>query len=225
MQFWETCYQSGKTPWDKGRPNLLLDSWIRTGKLSPLVASDARPGSNDDSRVARVLVPGCGAGREVVLLAEWGFDVLGLDYAPAAVVQARDLLRKLLTSPQVDRVVRAEVLEHDLFDFIPGVAFDAVYDQQCLVAIHPSRWPDYAERLRGWLRPGGRLFLVLDPALTPEVARPQTRVEEPHRGPPYECSLAQLRTVFPASAWDWPEQEPDASPIAPEQVGLVLTRR
>ncbi len=224
MQFWEDCYQSGRTLWDKGRPNPLLDHWIRTGKLSPITDSDARPGSNDDSRVVRVLVPGCGAGHEVVLLAEWGFDVLGLDYAQAAVTQARDLLRALLTSTQAGRVVRAEILQADLFDYRPVLAYDAIYDQQCLVALHPSRWSEYAARLHSWLRPGGRFYLVLNPALTAEVAEMQANADEPRRGPPYDCSIDQLKQVFPASAWDWPESVSETSPVAPEQLGLILTR-
>lgn len=224
MQFWENCYQSGKTPWAKNRPNPQLESWIRTGRLSPIVASDARPGSNDDSRVVRVLVPGCGGGLELVLLAEWGFDVLGLDYAPAAVALARDQLRALLTSPQAGRVVRAEVLQADLFEYAPEVAFDAVYDQQCLVAIHPSRWGAYADRLHQWLRPGGEFLLVLDQDLTEAVAAAQAKAGEPRRGPPYVVNLDQLRTVFSPARWAWPEALPAELVNAQGQIGLVLTR-
>ncbi|MDO4681377.1 MAG: methyltransferase domain-containing protein [Lautropia sp.] len=224
MQFWENCYRSGKTPWERNRPNPQLESWIRTGRLSPIIASDARPGSNDDSRVVRVLVPGCGSGQEVVLLAEWGFDVVGLDYAPAAVAQARDLLRALLTSRQSGRVARAEVLQADLFEYAPEVAFDAVYDQQCLVAIHPSRWPAYADRLHQWLRPDGELLLVLDHDLTQAVAESQARAGEPRRGPPYDLSLDQLKAVFSPDRWEWPDALPGELVNAQGQIGLVLTR-
>lgn len=223
-QFWENCYQTGNTIWDRQAPNPQLESWIRTGHLLPVVDSDARPGSNDDARVTRVLIPGCGAGYEVVLLAEWGFDVLGLDYAPSAIAQARNLLRQLLASKVGGGVVRAEVLQADLFEFSPGVAYDAVYDQQCLVALHPSRWPAYAARLHTWLRPGGQLFFVLDQSLSDAVAASQLAAGKPRRGPPYDCSVAQLREVFASPDWIWPEAGQMPLPNAQGQLGLVLAR-
>ena len=51
-----------------------------------------------------MLVPGCGSGYEVALLAEWGFDVTGLDYAPAATERTRKRLRSLLQSPAGARI-------------------------------------------------------------------------------------------------------------------------
>ncbi|MDO5056266.1 MAG: methyltransferase domain-containing protein [Lautropia sp.] len=232
LSFWEARYRAGQTGWDLGRPHPQLEHWIRTGKLTPVVSSD--PG-HADARLRRVLVPGCGMGREVVLLAEWGFDVLGLDYTPAAVAQASEALRQLIASPQGRQVVRAEVLETDLFSFEPAVAFDAVYEQQCLVALHPTRWPDYVRCLHRWLRPGGRLLVVLDrihphPAAAPVSTRAYEAPEwqpakgRADQGPPYHCTLGDLRQLFPDSAWEWPVEHVPPQP-GEGAGGLILLRR
>lgn len=230
--FWEARYRAGQTGWDLGRPHPQLEHWIRTGKLVPVIPSD--PG-HDESRLSRVLVPGCGIGREVALLAEWGFDVLGLDYTPAAVAQASEALRQLIVSPQGRQVARAEVLEADLFDFEPPVVFDAVYEQQCLVALHPGRWPDYVRCLHRWLRPGGQLLLVLDrihvdPAAAPvstrayEAPQWQPAEDQATNGPPYHCRLADLHQLFPAADWDWPVSHVRPQP-GEGAGGLILVRR
>lgn len=48
----------------------------------------------------------------------------------------------------------------DVTTWLPDAPFDAVYDQTCLCALPPSLWAAYEARLRRWLRPGGRLFVV-----------------------------------------------------------------
>src|SRR5690606_9999113 len=72
MTDWESCYVEGNTPWDKGAPSPPLSAWI--GKYKPQ---------------GRALVPGCGIGHDVVLLAESGMDALGVDLSETAVQRAR----------------------------------------------------------------------------------------------------------------------------------------
>src|SRR5262245_35930645 len=174
-QFWQEQFEQGHTPWDRGGVNPQLEDWLASGALSP----------------CRTLVPGCGSGYEVVALARAGFDVTGIDYAPAATARTRAALAAANTY--------AEVIESDVLTFVPGSSFDAVYEQTCLCALHPDHWIDYASHLHDWLRPGGRLF-----ALLAQMARPgaATGVIE---GPPYHCDINAMRALFPEPQWAWPK--------------------
>jgi SAM-dependent methyltransferase len=75
-EFWEKRFQAGDTPWDRGAANPQLGVWLASGALKP----------------CRILVPGCGSGHEVAVLTAAGFEVTGLDYAPAAIDRTRKLL-------------------------------------------------------------------------------------------------------------------------------------
>ncbi len=69
---WEARYQSGDTPWDKGRAHPALLEWLANNSLT-----------------GRVLVPGCGVGHDVrAIAAQPGTDVTGLDLAPSAIASA-----------------------------------------------------------------------------------------------------------------------------------------
>ena len=74
---WEGSYRKGETPWDLGGP------------APPLVA--LLEGRTVDHRGAgRVLVPGCGAGHDVVAWQEAGMEIVGLDLSPSALAAARE---------------------------------------------------------------------------------------------------------------------------------------
>src|SRR5262245_37025568 len=111
--FWQAKFESNLTPWDRGAASPQLRQWLSSNVLAP----------------CRIVVPGCGSGYEVALLAESGFDVTGIDYAPAAIARTRAALAVANA--------RADVVEADVLAFTPGALFDAVYDQTCLCALHP----------------------------------------------------------------------------------------
>jgi thiopurine S-methyltransferase len=64
---WDQRYQEGSDGWELGQPAPPLAQFLRSYPLAPQA-----PG--------RVLVPGCGRGHEVVLLADLGFGAIGLDF-------------------------------------------------------------------------------------------------------------------------------------------------
>ncbi|HBB40937.1 MAG: thiopurine S-methyltransferase [Nitrospirae bacterium CG18_big_fil_WC_8_21_14_2_50_70_55] len=135
----------------------------------------------------RLLVPGCGRGHEVVALARAGLAVTGVDLAPSAVAATRAALTVA--------GVEATVVEADLLAWEPAAPFDAIYEQTCLCALAPADWPAYALRLARWLRPGGHLlahFLQTGRA----------------GGPPFDCVVAAMRTLFAAPTWRWSAREP-----------------
>lgn len=81
--------------------------WDR-GSASPalvdVVEGHQKPGEmfhpfTADGRRKRALVPGCGRGYDVVLLALHGFDAYGLDISEAGVAEAEAFAAKELNSP------------------------------------------------------------------------------------------------------------------------------
>ena len=164
---WEKRYQDGKTAWDRGQPSPAL--------VAALAAMPQPP--------ARVLVPACGQGHEVIYLADQGYQVTGVDFAPSAV----SALKKALS----DENLRAEILEQDLFSWDPGEPFDIIYEQTAICALEPALWARYAERLHAWTKPGGVIIGLF---------------MQTHRdgGPPWHVPLDRLAELFPESDWLWP---------------------
>lgn len=179
-QFWQGRYVEGSTGWDRGGPSPALDAWIRSGALMP----------------CRILVPGCGRGHEVIALSQLGFRVTGLDFAPAAVQAACAQLQA--------EGLEADVIEADIFTFEPAEPFEAIYEQTCLCALAPERWPEYESRLASWLVPGGRLA----------AAFMQT---ESSSGPPFACPPDAMRKLFAEDLWEWPAELVSV----PHPLGLV----
>jgi hypothetical protein len=154
----------------------------------------------------RILVPGGGRSVEPQALAQAGFEVTVVDAAASAVAAQRARLERLH--------VPARIEQADLLEWQPDAPFDAIYDQTCLCALPPAIWPAYASRLHGWLRPNGRYFVLFM----------QTGVVG---GPPFHCDMDDMRALFPASLWDWPDILPAVvahSPGRVEQPALLRHR-
>jgi SAM-dependent methyltransferase len=174
-EFWEQRFAEGNTPWDRGAANPQLDAWLASGVLKP----------------CRVLVPGCGSGHEVAVLARAGFDVTGLDYSSQAVARTKKLLDTA--------GLKATVVEADALSWQPKKPFDAIYEQTCLCALYPDQWRAYADQLHRWLAPSGKLF-----ALFVQFPRP-TAADGAIEGPPYHCDINAMRALLPEPRWAWPK--------------------
>ena len=200
-QFWQDRFERHNTPWDRGAPSPQLLRWLDDGSLS--AASIGGP----------IAVPGCGAGHEVALLAARGFEVVALDYTPAAV----ELTRSKLASASL----RADVLQADVLDWQPDSPLVAVYEQSCLCALHPDHWTAYATQLQVWLRPGSTLFALF--MQMPRDAAAQGEIV----GPPYHCDINGMRALFPDALWQWPKppyvQVPHAMGML--ELAVMLRRR
>src|SRR5258707_6488034 len=70
VDFWESRYQSGDMPWEKGEPS--------PGLVDFLAARPALPHGT-------VCVPGCGTGHDARAWARSGFHAFGYDIAPSAI--------------------------------------------------------------------------------------------------------------------------------------------
>ena len=166
--FWSLRYEAGYTPWDAGKVPLRLRSFV------------AALGS-----ARQVLVPGCGSGWDVRLLAESGWDVLGIDFSPEALAAARAVL-----GPHA-----ARVREADFFASIAEAPFDVVYERAFLCALPRRAWPGWGRRVGELLVPGGLLagFFYFDKG---------------ERGPPFPLhSQAELASLL-EPAFDLAEDAP-----------------
>jgi len=133
-EFWDARYAAQRMPWDAhGVPAALMRFLAR------------HPG-----RGARVLVPGCGSGYEIVAFAQAGYDVTALDFSAEAVRRAR---------ANVGEALASRVLEGDFFnhDFGRAAPFDLVYERTFLCALPPDTWPALVARTAALLAPGGVL--------------------------------------------------------------------
>jgi SAM-dependent methyltransferase len=157
-EFWERRFREGVTPWDAGRVPALLERF----------QTREAPGQ-------RVLIPGCGSGYEVRFFAEAGFDVVAIDFAPAAIERARQVLGPFAPLARLA----------DFFSFDPEGAFDLIYERAFLCALPRQLWPGYASRVAELLRPGGRLagFFFFDHS---------------KRGPPFGLEATELEALLGA---------------------------
>jgi methyl halide transferase len=156
---WEEHYRRGDTPWEKGLAHPALVEWLK---------SNAIPG--------RVMVPGCGFGHDVRVLAKAGAEVVGLDIAPLAIASAKAF-------PQHGRV---SYVLGDFFDpdAVEG-EFDWVFEHTFFCTIPLGRRQEYARRLPELLKRGGRLLAIF--FLNPD---------NDEDGPPYGCSIEELDMLF-----------------------------
>lgn len=175
MTDWESCYLEGNTPWDKGAPSPPLSAWVR-----------------ENHPQGRALVPGCGTGHDVILLAEAGVDAAGVDLSRTAVQRACE------TYPQHAHRFHLG----DLFALPAEWAgsFDYIFEHTCLCALPPELRPAYAATVHGLLTPGGKLAGIW--FIHPEMEPGET-------GPPFGISVEELDRLFPPSLWS---VEEDAVP-------------
>jgi len=165
-QFWDERFAAGFVPWDAGGVPRPFERWLNA----------LGPGGG-----RRVLIPGCGAAYEAAALDAAGFAVTAIDYAPAALARARQVLGTALA----DRCLQ----QANFFAFEES-PFDHVYERAFLAALPPALWPQWAARLACLLAPGATLagLFVIEPELP-----------HPRRGPPFATSVDELQRLLGAA--------------------------
>ncbi len=158
---WQSKWEALDAPWDLGEPSPPLAQAVADGWIKP-------PG--------RVLVPGLGRGHDALMLADAGFDVVGIDISAEAV----RLAGELAAEAELDvtyRVANVVALPGDIG------TFDAVVEHTCFCAIDPALRDVYVDAMSRVLRPGGALIGVFF-------------VMEREDGPPFGATEEELRHRF-----------------------------
>ncbi|KAL4930783.1 putative thiol methyltransferase [Aspergillus undulatus] len=163
-------------PWDKHDPNPTLEEVLTTKRAiigGPLLDLDADAGADAPPRRKKALVPGCGRGVDVLLLASFGYDAYGLEYSESAL----DLCKKeeeIASSGQKYPVRDADVgwgsvtwIKGDFFENdwveklgIEGGKFDFIYDYTFFCAFPSTMRPAWALRHSQLLAPSPQGNLV-----------------------------------------------------------------
>lgn len=161
MRNWEQAYRDEKTPWDKGEAAPPLREYLREHEVT-----------------GKVLVPGCGTGHDVRLLATQGAEVTGLDIAPGAIRKAEAHPRANHETYRLANLLR---LPEDLVG-----AFDFVFEHTCLCALEPAQREDYACAVHRALKPTGQLLGIF-----------YCEVEDyDGSGPPHPISPGDIDALF-----------------------------
>lgn len=175
MKDWETCYQIGDTPWDKGSAAPPL---VELLERIPLQQWGTGP----------ILVPGCGLGHDVRLLASHGLSVVGADLSPTAIKLARETL-----AAGNESYLLADILNPN---WRPETQFSAVWEHTCFCAIDPSLRALYAQSIAQYVNDGAYFFGVF-------FLRPHDPPNE-KLGPPFGVSIAEIKKTF-APYWSFVE--------------------
>ncbi|KAG2544569.1 probable thiol methyltransferase 2 isoform X2 [Panicum virgatum] len=162
---WSRCWEEGVTPWDLGQPTPAVVELAKSGTL---------PGD-----AATVLVPGCGAGYDVVALSGPGRFVVGLDICESAVAKAKQWSAAAAADASLFAFVAA-----DFFTWEPPELFDLIFDYTFFCAFHPSMRPAWAKRMADLLKPNGELITLMYLA------------EGQEAGPPFNTTVLDYEEVL-----------------------------
>ncbi|CAD6567119.1 MAG: hypothetical protein ASARMPRED_000506 [Alectoria sarmentosa] len=170
---WSDLWDKGDfLPWDRGMPNpALIDILTDQRDLLGTCFVEDEFGSK---RRKRALVPGCGKGYDVLLLASFGYDASGLEVSETAVKRCYEEQKANgLKYPARDessgagavKFMRGDFFGTDWMINIEGDGkFDLIYDYTFLSALPPSLRPDWALRMAQLLAFKGNLICVEFPS-------------------------------------------------------------
>jgi cyclopropane fatty-acyl-phospholipid synthase-like methyltransferase len=133
--FYEILYRYFRAPWDIGPRRELVDL-VESGRIKP----------------GRAIDLGSGTASNVIYLAQHGFDVLGVDYAPAAVEKGRRMAQQA--------GVKADFVVDNLTDLrqVRGT-FDLLVDYGTLDDLKPPDRDRYMRNVLPLARAGSHYLL------------------------------------------------------------------
>jgi len=158
-------------PWDRGTYNPALAD-VLTQRSDLLGAPTVIDDSTGVKRRKRALVPGCGKGYDVLLLASFGYDSYGVEASANAVRACEKYAEEaaegyMARDPEVGSG-SVKFLYGDFFkdgwvgevDGGLGEGFDVIYDYTFLCALPPTLRPSWSARQSQLLAPTGRLICL-----------------------------------------------------------------
>jgi SAM-dependent methyltransferase len=129
---WEALWQDNFVPWDRGVPNPALLDIINQHK--DLFGESTTQATDGTKTRKRALVPGCGGGYDVMLLASFGYDAIGVDASATAIKAAQKLpeehMDKYPLQPGVEERGTTKFVLDDFFSksWEGTGGFDIIYD-------------------------------------------------------------------------------------------------
>lgn len=156
---WDSAWQAGLTPWDKGQAQGALVSTLSQNMTSSLIPTSGR-----------AVVPGMGRGYDVAVLAERGLHTVGIDISPKAVQAAQEWLD---SRPVSSDSSRTSVRAADWFSLQPCDTleetestiqqFDLAYDYTFFCALPSTLHQQWAAAYARLIKPGGKLLCLVFP--------------------------------------------------------------
>lgn len=148
----DSAYETGTAPWVIGEPQPAVVRLERDGAIR-----------------GAVLDPGCGTGEHTILLAELGYDVLGVDFAPHAVEQARENAQERGAGA---RFATANALR--LPEELGTERYDTVVDSALFHVFGDEDRRAYVDSLHGVCRPGAVVHVLAlsdqGPGVGPQIS-------------------------------------------------------
>ncbi|GAB2814255.1 class I SAM-dependent methyltransferase [Streptomyces daliensis] len=148
----DSAYETGVPPWVIGEPQPAVVELERSGAVR-----------------GAVLDPGCGTGEHTILLTRLGYDVLGADFAPHAIQQARANAERQGVAARfaaADALRLAEELGED--------RFDTVVDSALFHVFGPEDRAAYVRSLHAVTRPAAVVHILAladtEPGFGPRIA-------------------------------------------------------
>jgi SAM-dependent methyltransferase len=150
----DDLYHSRTAPWVIGEPQPAIVDLERAGKIHNTV-----------------LDIGCGTGEHTILLTGLGYDVLGVDLAPAAIEQAR--------ANAAERRVDARFEVADAMNLSAAEVYQTIIDSALFHIFDDADRVKYVRSLHTALRPGGFAHVLAlsdaDRGFGPEVSESDVR--------------------------------------------------
>ncbi|KAF8453729.1 S-adenosyl-L-methionine-dependent methyltransferase [Kalaharituber pfeilii] len=197
---WSGLWDDNFLPWDKGFSSPAIvdllsastSTFTSDASIASAGAAAAAAIANQKAGRKRALVPGCGKGYDVILLAEHGYEAWGADVSEKAMRLAREEFERLKKERKKEegmekkeqgeirvefRVgnffevewVRREVLALEEGEGEVEGSFDFVYDYTFLCALHPSMRTDWAKQMSYLLAKNTGLLICLESHIYDEL--------------------------------------------------------
>jgi SAM-dependent methyltransferase len=135
LSLFDDAYQSRTAPWVIGEPQPAIVELERAGWIR-----------------GKVLDVGCGTGEHTILLTRLGYDVLGIDFAPRAVEQARENAASKGVDARFDVADAMNLGDEPAYDTIVDSALFHIFDDTARAA--------YVRSLHAACRPGALVHVL-----------------------------------------------------------------
>jgi SAM-dependent methyltransferase len=135
LALFDDSYRTGTPPWVIGEPQPAVAELERSGLIH-----------------GHVLDIGCGTGEHTILLTRLGYDVLGIDFAPHAIAQAR--------GNAAGHGVEARFEVADAMDLSGHQPYDTILDSALFHIFDDTDRSRYVNSLHAACRPGGLVHVL-----------------------------------------------------------------